>query len=85
MRVTLSWLFGKLISHGRLTLSLAKAVITVTLPAPPAKKEEKGNGTLNGFMLPGTMRENGNTVLSFYPRLGSCHFLGQPGVSFCTQ
>ena len=37
MRVTFSWLFGRLISQGRLTLSLARAVINVTFPSPEKK------------------------------------------------
>ena len=40
MRVTFSWLFGRLISQGRLTLSLARAVINVTLPSPEIKEHE---------------------------------------------
>lgn len=37
INVTLSWAFGMVISHGRLTVELAKVVITVTLP-PEIKK-----------------------------------------------
>ena len=39
MKVTLSWALGMLISQGRLTVELASAVITVTLP--PEMKEKK--------------------------------------------
>ena len=46
MKVTLSCTLGMLISHGRLTLELAKAVMTVTLP-PENKTNLKTFSSLN--------------------------------------
>ena len=49
MKVTLSWALGMLISQGRLTVELASAVITVTLPpAKELKKKKLGESWTSG-------------------------------------
>ena len=53
MKVTLSWALGMLISQGRLTVELASAVITVTLP--PAKELKKEIRLVRDFWRHGTM------------------------------